>query len=403
MAVVLMLGWQLTQLARLTAATVGGPSPWTRLANGARVGGPTHGVAGAHAAAGPAARLGDVGPGSANYDAMRDEVMRSRVVFEGGPAVAAAARLAAVPLGQRGPHNSGASLPHPHASKPHGAASDADAHSGDTGTAGTRLDPSSLAGSGNNGTQPDQVRRCRNTRQGRRMLTDDEGRQCQRGTVHAEAPTSGGHREAHPPQLLQSGRAGARTQPRPGCCPPPEVTGIAAFSCAGCDRKFNCCTTFETCVSCCLAPSNRALISALTQAGSKRHVVYASVTDTWQLCLFKCRTSSGSVVHENTYRSDAHFCFGTACPPLSVEAFEHYITTSHGDVRVDERPHSSPSLDAALKREYVVDPYLPRDLDSSATGLRPPAGAAPATHAHAAQVLTTAPAAHADDTGHASP
>jgi len=39
-----------------------------------------------------------------------------------------------------------------------------------------------------------------------------------------------------------------------GCCETSTTTGIPQFSCAGCTLAFNCCTTFEACVSCCLDP-----------------------------------------------------------------------------------------------------------------------------------------------------
>ena len=82
-------------------------------------------------------------------------------------------------------------------------------------------------------------------------------------------------------------------------------------------------------------------------------MVYASVDDPFDLCVFKCRTSSGvwvcraglldascdlnavvaptgSVVHENTYRSDDHYCFGVVCPHLTVESFEHFTRSADG-------------------------------------------------------------------------
>ena len=95
----------------------------------------------------------------------------------------------------------------------------------------------------------------------------------------------------------------------------------------------------------------------MVAAGGDRHLVYASVVDPFDLCLFKCRTGSGafdgvvsdscganlgaaamsvvirmpgSVVHENTYRSRDHFCFGGVCPRLSTDSFRHYSHTEFG-------------------------------------------------------------------------
>jgi len=47
------------------------------------------------------------------------------------------------------------------------------------------------------------------------------------------------------------------------------------------------------------------------------HAALRSLSDPFELCRFKCRTSSGSVVHENSYRSPASkYCFGLERPPL---------------------------------------------------------------------------------------
>ena len=65
----------------------------------------------------------------------------------------------------------------------------------------------------------------------------------------------------------------------------------------------SCCSQFEFCISCCLRPDQRAsLQEILTAAAATNNVVFVSVSDHWELCLAKCRTSSESVQHENTYR-----------------------------------------------------------------------------------------------------
>ena len=40
------------------------------------------------------------------------------------------------------------------------------------------------------------------------------------------------------------------------------------------------------------------------QAAEKNNVLFVSVSDHFELCLAKCRTSSTSVQHENTYRDN---------------------------------------------------------------------------------------------------
>ena len=74
----------------------------------------------------------------------------------------------------------------------------------------------------------------------------------------------------------------------------------------------SCCSQFEFCISCCLRPDQRAsLQEILTAAAATNNVVFVSVSDHWELCLAKCRTSSESVQHENTYRYDAKILFRT--------------------------------------------------------------------------------------------
>jgi len=91
----------------------------------------------------------------------------------------------------------------------------------------------------------------------------------------------------------------------------------ARYSCADCDLKYQCCKVFEYCVSCCLGTFNEPeestkLMKAMQQKGG----IFRAVEDLFDLCLVKCRTSSKSVVHENSYRSDLKYCFGEKDPPL---------------------------------------------------------------------------------------
>lgn len=51
---------------------------------------------------------------------------------------------------------------------------------------------------------------------------------------------------------------------------------------------------------------------------ASENVLFASVTDHFELCLAKCRTSSQSVHHENSYRDPrAKHCYGET-PQLDV-------------------------------------------------------------------------------------
>lgn len=93
------------------------------------------------------------------------------------------------------------------------------------------------------------------------------------------------------------------------------------YSCETCNQ-LNCCEIIEFCISCCLEPNQKSLLqkvlsqqSALlsNQVNVNRGIqaLFASVTDHFELCVAKCRTSSQSVQHENSYKnSKFKYCFG---------------------------------------------------------------------------------------------
>ncbi|RRT73741.1 hypothetical protein B296_00033052 [Ensete ventricosum] len=117
---------------------------------------------------------------------------------------------------------------------------------------------------------------CRNTVQGRYLLSDDNGYVCTALSVD--------------------------TWTR--CCP---VKGDQ-FSCQGCNLISQCCNSYEYCVSCCLDPSrtNKNLAMKVKIAKPITAGTYSSVFD---FCAGRCRHNSASVVHENAYASDFHHCF----------------------------------------------------------------------------------------------
>lgn len=122
----------------------------------------------------------------------------------------------------------------------------------------------------NNGTM---LKTCRNSVQGKTLIADERGNVCDRID-------------------LQPG----------GCC---NVKGESTrqFTCAQCDLKSGCCLVYEHCISCCLLPDKQPLLKTiLRKALESYNPIYSSVTDHFELCLTKCRTSSMSVQHENSYK-----------------------------------------------------------------------------------------------------
>jgi len=105
---------------------------------------------------------------------------------------------------------------------------------------------------------------------------------------------------------------------RNGCCQP-ETEGTRRHSCDTC-RDNGCCSIYEFCISCCLQPDKKQVLQdVLGKAAGSLNLLLASVTDHFELCLTKCRTSSQSVQHENSYRnSRAKHCYGEQPPPLET-------------------------------------------------------------------------------------
>ncbi|XP_028904735.1 SREBP regulating gene protein [Ornithorhynchus anatinus] len=129
--------------------------------------------------------------------------------------------------------------------------------------------------------------RCRNSVQGKRLITDELGHVCERK------------------HLLGN-----------GCCDS-EASGTRLFSCEGC-LSHGCCSVYEHCVSCCLQPGKQVLLERfLSRAAAAFQNLFTAVEDLFELCLARCRTSSQSVQHENTYRDPvAKFCYGEQPPQL---------------------------------------------------------------------------------------
>lgn len=128
---------------------------------------------------------------------------------------------------------------------------------------------------------------CRNTVQGQEYICDERGYLCSRSDVSSS-----------------------------GCCP----FSTKKYDCSNCDLN-DCCKVYEVCVSCCMQPDNKAVLSEFVRnAVLILERFFVSMSDQFELCLSKCRTSSISVQHENTYRDPNNkFCFGEHPPRLTVQ------------------------------------------------------------------------------------
>lgn len=139
---------------------------------------------------------------------------------------------------------------------------------------------------GNNSHSSNQ---CRNSVQGKLLITDELGYICERKDMLTN-----------------------------GCCNI-EVPSTKQYSCDSCSPS-GCCSVYEACVSCCLQPNKQQLLEDfLNRAAVAFQNLFMAVEDHFELCLAKCRTSSQSVQHENTYRNPvAKYCYGEYPPDLLV-------------------------------------------------------------------------------------
>lgn len=139
------------------------------------------------------------------------------------------------------------------------------------------------------GSNTSSILQCRNSIQGKQLLVDERGYVCERSYL-----TSG------------------------GCCDT-KISGTTQYNCSTC-KSNGCCVLYEHCVSCCLQPEKQAVLQRiLQQAREIIDKVYIAVTDQFELCLAKCRTSSLSVQHENSYRDPrSKHCYGEDPPDLQM-------------------------------------------------------------------------------------
>lgn len=87
------------------------------------------------------------------------------------------------------------------------------------------------------------------------------------------------------------------------------------------------------------------------------HPAYSLAQSDFDLCAVRCRTSSGSTVHENTYRSRWMHCFGALNPPLVVSsAFDRQHRSVAAAAHLAGRQGSIPNVPPD-----AVDPVVSRD------------------------------------------
>ncbi|XP_041348973.1 SREBP regulating gene protein-like [Gigantopelta aegis] len=134
-----------------------------------------------------------------------------------------------------------------------------------------------------------KIFKCRNSVQGIHLIADERGYVCKREDLG------------------------------PGNCCNVRATSSKRYHCESC-MSNKCCAVYEYCISCCLQPDKQTLLSRiLKEASNEPFNPFAFVEDHFELCLLKCRTSSQSVQHENSYRDPkAKYCYGENPPDLQA-------------------------------------------------------------------------------------
>jgi len=99
-----------------------------------------------------------------------------------------------------------------------------------------------------------------------------------------------------------------------GCC-----TSGVQFSCELCRMPDRCCSEYEACVSCCLAPEHSASKKYAKVYRAPGHSETGHWSDEFEYCRGKCRSHGRSTVHENAYIDKRHFCFSATALPVAPE------------------------------------------------------------------------------------
>lgn len=245
-------------------------------------------------------------------------------------------------------------------------------------------------------------RACRNTVQGASLLADSEGRVCTRSHVDVSRPgccASGPLGEPGLPSvrvlsakgmssgednldqhaeliLAPRGMAGEAADDEPG---PPEWQNAAAlppadamaepFSCWSCEPESSCCLLYEFCVSCCMNPARDGERAAIHAAVA--HPAYspegsasgALPSKAFDHCAYRCRTYSGSVAHENSYRGPFKHCFGRYRPPMAPGMSPNSDGSRLAELALPKGSSTGLAGDAgdspgSGKRPLELDPYL---------------------------------------------
>jgi hypothetical protein len=113
-----------------------------------------------------------------------------------------------------------------------------------------------------------------------------------------------------------------------GCCNTTS-TDRMPYSCETCEEKSFCCSAYEYCVSCCLNPIDNQFLekrkdSSFRKTLPKGQVWLWALEDDFEFCTAQCRTSSRTVIHQNTFKSPLKHCYGPSGPSFTNDGVDRH-------------------------------------------------------------------------------
>lgn len=122
-----------------------------------------------------------------------------------------------------------------------------------------------------------------------------------------------------------------------GCCSPTK-SSTKRYSCETCISN-DCCAIYEQCISCCMQPDKKPLLQRyINNNAISMGVIISSITDHFEFCLAKCRTSSLSVHHENSYRDPrAKHCYGESLPVTNTNPVQTSSSSTKDPPKSDKQ------------------------------------------------------------------
>lgn len=159
--------------------------------------------------------------------------------------------------------------------------------------------------------------KCENSGQGRLVISDSKGFVCDRYQVNSSSGCCNDvldiatDRQRFVKDLVTNGSLFGHHQ-----------RSTKQFECSNCNPDDSCCLDFESCISCCLKPSNlqrnlrRYLSLDIFKPSTAGKVSPQIMHSQFAYCKHVCRTNSLSLQAENSYRGFHNNCFGLHAAPI---------------------------------------------------------------------------------------